>query len=180
MSEMLVTEQAVREFSHPSERFVPDLPTLNKSRTNLTTLEQLSLLPWVAALDRRNEGNALAIEIGERIADGEAINDIARNLMGEAKGGRLMMWLQADETRYAFYCAGYRARADGVAMEGLQIVDATEGDPTAVPSAKLRTEYRRWMVGKWDRARFGDDAKQQLNVGVGVRINVSREDMGLL
>lgn len=131
----------------------------------------LSLYPWVAGLDARNEGNVLAMEIGACLADGERMGDIARRLMGEAKPGRLLMWLRADVERYSAYCAGLEARADEVVMEGLEIVDGAL-DKDEVPSAKLRSDYRRWLAGKWDKGRFGD-AGGSVQVGVGVKIILS-------
>ena len=137
----------------------------------------LELTPWATRLDEKNRDNAMSMEVAESIADGELPHDIARRL--GVKRGQLMMWLRADPERYAMYGAALQARADELVLEGFQIVDATEGNPDGVASAKLRTDFRRWVSSKWDRSRFGEDAKGAA-VNVGVRIVMSAEDAAVL
>ena len=153
---------------------VPDFVALPEKRA-----WDISLSPWAVELDRRNADNELAFDIAERVACKEKLHDIARDLMGVAKEGRLIMWLRADPERYSAYQAGLQARADGLVMESLDIVDGTDGNPESVPSAKLRSYFRRWLAGKYDRTRFGESEKN-VNVGVGVKIVMSRDDVGML
>lgn len=164
---------------------VPDRPSVADVVTGAAPLlgsaerSGLMLSPWAVRLDERNADNALAVEVAENIAEGELPWQIARRF--GVKRGQLLMWLRADVERYAMYCSALQARSDELVMEGFGIVDGDDGngvEPDRVAGAKLRVDYRRWVASKWDRARFGEDAK--VSVGVGVKVVMSKDDVGML
>lgn len=130
------------------------------------------LLPWVCMLNRIPD---LAGEIGERIANGERLWDIARHY--GVKRRQLKRWIDADPERIAEYNAGLEAMADELAMDTIDVV--REATMENVPLAKLKTDVYFRFAGKVDRKKWGDDSKA-VNVGVGVKIVMSRDDVGLL
>ena len=75
----------------------------------------------------------------------------------------LNQWLETGDRGALLSRARARA-ADHLAAETLTIAD--EAEPDQVQKAKLRTDVRRWLAGKWDPTRYGE------NKGVNVQVNV--------
>jgi transcriptional regulator with XRE-family HTH domain len=145
-------------------------------------LNPWELSPWYVRLSAVPD---LAMEVGECIAEGELPREIARRF--GVKRSQLMLWLRGDAERYAMYLASLQALADEKAMEVLGIADeqavaysknGTPFDPD-VGRDGLRIKARMWLASRWDRARYGESDKN-VSVGVGVKIVMSREDVGML
>lgn len=119
----------------------------------------LGLAPWVPLLDARDEGYALAMEVGENRADGEAERDIARRL--GVKRGQLRMWLKDSPERWAAYSAALESRADELVDETIGIADNDTGDPAR---DALRIRVRQWYAERANRAGWGNTS------GTGVQI----------
>lgn len=130
------------------------------------------LSPWYSRLEAIPD---LVLEIAECVAEGELPREIARRL--GVKRGQMMLWVRSEPERYNLYLAALQALADEKAMETLEVAD--EGGPEDVPRDALRMKARMWLASRWDRARYGESDKN-VNVGVGVKIVMSREDVGML
>jgi hypothetical protein len=120
-------------------------------------------------LDERNEGNRLALEVGECVGSGERLVDIAMRL-GCEKVGELRGWLMADEGREFAYQAGLKACVEGMVVDGLErvreMVEIADGvDEGNVDMVKVRMEGRDKYVknavllaervdpGRWGRGQ---------------------------
>ena len=126
-----------------------DAQTVVDEGMQIVSADTFELLPWVVMLNRHLD---LAGEIGERIAQGERLWDIARGL--GVKRRQLKRWIDADPERLAEYTAGLEAMADELAMDTLE--EARGANPETVGVAKLRVDTFFKMAGKLDSTRWGD------------------------
>ena len=55
-----------------------------------------------------------------------------------------------------------KARADREAHELLRIADGATDEE--IQTAKLRVDARKWLAAKWDRDRYGESSKVQMDV----------------
>lgn len=133
--------------------------------------------PWYAVLSRVPE---LAREVGECVASGEKLHDIARRF-GVSRG-QLKLWLDGDEGRRRMYEAGLSALVDEKVMEALEVNDelvvlgdgVSEGEEGRV---KLAMDGRDrfiknavMLAGKLDGRRFGDRVNVKVEMGLDVRV----------
>lgn len=80
-------------------------------------------------------------------------------------------WISRDVELSEACFAATRLYADKLVKEGTAAVDAAV-DPDDVPVAKLKSDWRKWLAGQVNRERYG--AKQDLNVAVGVKVEIVR------
>ncbi|MGD2119219.1 MAG: hypothetical protein PVG66_12720 [Chromatiales bacterium] len=84
--------------------------------------------------------------------------------------GTLRQWLHADEYRKARY---YDAKAIGAEKIEDEILDIADGSypglPQDVQRDALRMKARQYLLGVWNRDRYGE--KRQIDVGVTVDIS---------
>ena len=98
------------------------------------------------------------------------VRTLLKNLppdVGSMSNGPFYEWLKADPThgRWNRWQNMKQVIASDLVEEGLTIVD--EANDGSVPAARLRSEYRRWIAERYDRAAYGKpDA--QVNVAVGI------------
>jgi len=98
------------------------------------------------------------------------VRKLLRNLpleVGAMSNGPFYEWLKADTTqgRWNRWQEVKQVIASDLVEEGLTIVD--DADDGSVSAARLRSEYRRWIAERYDRASFGKpDA--QVNIAVGI------------
>jgi hypothetical protein len=105
---------------------------------------------------------ALAAQVLWTIASGVAIRNLTAKEHG-VKGHTVLYWAQ-ERPDFAQQLA--RAReiaAHMIADEGLMIADdesrdSIDGIPNhaAVQRARLRSDYRKWLAGKWNAAAYAD------------------------
>lgn len=100
------------------------------------------------------------------IADGGRLGEVANQ--SAWSWGALWAWIQADEGRTAQYDAALKARAQMLAFEALEVVDGA--DPDTVGVAKLRSETRLRVAGKWDRGRYGDSSEVKHSGAIGMNL----------
>ena len=94
-----------------------------------------------------------------RVTEDEDLTDISRSL--EIPYSVLWRWL-SDSGRMQDYENSLKARADRVAHEVLRISDSATDENTQ--SSKLQVESRKWLASKWDRDRYGESSKVQMDV----------------
>lgn len=84
--------------------------------------------------------------------------------------GQMRQWLHADEYRKARY---YDAKAIGSEKVEDEILDIADGNYSGIPQDvqrdALRIKARQYLMGVWDRNRYGD--KKQIEVGVSVDLS---------
>jgi len=84
--------------------------------------------------------------------------------VGSMSNGPFYEWLKADTTqgRWNRWQNMKQVIASDLVEEGLTIVD--EADDGSVPAARLRSEYRRWIAERYDRAAYGKPDAHTVNV----------------
>ena len=88
--------------------------------------------------------------------------------VGAMSNGPFYEWLKADLTqgRWNRWQNVKQVIASDLVEEGLPIVD--EANDGSVPAARLRSEYRRWIAERYDRAAFGKpDAQTVIGITIG-------------
>ena len=100
--------------------------------------------------------------IFQRIAEGEELPQIAK-AWGLPKGG-FAYWFST--VHGDLYDAARKVREADLAM---QMLDEAKGASSEnVQVAKLRIDTLKWLMSKWDRARYGETVKIEKAVTVGV------------
>ena len=74
----------------------------------------------------------------------------------------LWKWLKGKDERFKAYCGALEAKADAEANRLLELADGAS--PEDVNVVKLKTDVRKWLVGKWDRDRYGEQSKVAVDV----------------
>ena len=105
----------------------------------------------------------------EQVAAGRTLQAIADEI-GVSRP-ILSMWANAAPRKDALTHAK-RLAAGALAEQGLAIVDAAS-DPTEVPAAKLRSDYRRWMASRLSAEDWGEPRSPT----VAIQINSLHADM---
>jgi len=85
--------------------------------------------------------------------------------IGQISHGMFYGWLRADKDneRWERWQVTKKIYGSSRAEEGLSIVD--DADDGTVTSARLRSEYRRWMAERFNREEYGKpDANTTVNV----------------
>lgn len=62
------------------------------------------------------------------------------------------------------------ARAEGASVladEAREIVDAVPEDRDAIAKAKLRSDVRQWLAGKWNRDQYGEQKPSGIQISIG-------------
>jgi hypothetical protein len=88
--------------------------------------------------------------------------------VGSMSNAPFYEWLKADPTqgRWNRWQNVKQVIASDLVEEGLTIVD--EANDGSVPAARLRSEYRRWIAERYDRAAFGrPDAQTVIGITIG-------------
>ena len=84
--------------------------------------------------------------------------------IGTMSNGPFYEWLKADPTqgRWNRWQNTKAVIAADLVEEGLTIVD--DANDGSVPAARLRSEYRRWIAERYDRAAYGKPDAHTVNV----------------
>ncbi len=123
----------------------------------------------MAGQPKRKQDLILLDQVGEdrvreMLEEGKPIARICIELKVGKKA--LHDWLEAPERAALLTRARTRA-ADLLAAETLEIADTVGEQPGEIAKAKLRTDVRRWLAGKWDPSRYGEQRGVQVQVNVG-------------
>lgn len=98
---------------------------------------------------------ALADAICERIAGGESLRAICR--AEGAPGLRTVLdWLGRHEDFRAKYTRAREAQGDVLALECIEIIDATPANDLALEHAVRRVETRQWLAAKLRPKVYGE------------------------
>ncbi len=101
--------------------------------------------------------------IFDQVASGRSLKDIASDL-GISRP-ILSTWCNASIRRDA-YRQARRAAADALVEEGLAIADSVR-EPTEVPGAKLRSDFRRWMAARMNAESWGEGRGPSIEITLG-------------
>lgn len=111
---------------------------------------------------------AIAEQITERIAQGEPLTHVAKEL----RIGRQTIhdWRAAVPEFAVQYARAKDAGYDAIADEIMAIADECPADAEDVAAARLRIDSRRWLLAKWDPKRYGDRIQADVDLTVRVQI----------
>lgn len=101
-------------------------------------------------------------EILQRVASGETIRSIA-NDAHMPDYNRLLNWIHKDDGRRDEY---YRAKEAGALLieeQMLDIADAVDNEMEDVQRSALRINTRKWLLGVWNRKRYGESKQIDMN-----------------
>ena len=140
-----------------------EAPTLPNWLAPAPTLEgSLS----VASLRRENE-QALFPALFERaldeIAGGNPLAQVVEEYPIEVSYTRLLSWIHRDEGRKARYFEAQVIGAEAVADQMIRISDASD-NLEDVQRSTLRINTRKWLLGVWNRKRYGETRQVEQTV----------------
>lgn len=101
----------------------------------------------------------------ENIAAGQPLSATIEEDHRSINYHRFLSWVHKDEHRKARYYEAQEVGAEVVAAQMLEIADA---DDTLedVQRSTLRINTRKWLLGVWNRKRFGDVKQIEQNVTI--------------
>lgn len=99
----------------------------------------------------------------ERLMAGETLTSVCKDpAMPEYQP--MLRWIHAEEDRKARY---HDARAVGASLiedQMLAIADGSDNEMEDVQRSTLRISTRKWLLGVWDRKRYGETKQVDHNV----------------
>lgn len=154
------TASAPMPLDSPLEVAVPPLPDwLAPALPDGMTLAQLK---------RHNEQTLFEncySSLLDHVAKGNPLSAAIERDPREIDYTRLMAWINRDEGRKARYREAQEIGAEAVADQMISIADA---DDTVedVQRSTLRINTRKWLLGVWNRKRFGDTKQIEQTVTI--------------
>lgn len=109
----------------------------------------------------------------EHMSSGQALNILFDSDPRQPHMGRFIRWVYKDEDRKTQYRNAQIVGAEVVAQEVVKISDADDNIED-VSRSTLRINTRKWLLGIWDRDRFGDVKKIEQTVSVDIRDAMDR------
>lgn len=91
----------------------------------------------------------------DTIAQGNPLSAALDDLPSKPHYGRYLAWIMRDENRKQRY---YEAQEIGGEVVANQMIDIADADDTIedVARSTLRINTRKWLLGVWNRKRFGE------------------------
>ncbi len=109
----------------------------------------------------------------ERVLDlltqGRPLKTILKEDLRQPDYARFLKWVMADPSRKNRYYEAQETASEVVSTECIEIADATDSPMEDVQRSKLRIDTRRFLVGVWNRKRFGEVKQIELNGGINLR-----------
>ena len=104
----------------------------------------------------------------ERVAEGMSLSSILKEDFRHTKFEGFSRWIHADDTRKNRYYEAQEIAAETVSAQILEIADA-EDSLEDVARSTLRINSRKWLVGVWNRKRFGEtkQVEQTITIDLG-------------
>lgn len=144
---------------------------MDSSNTSLTSSSSSSsLTPEQREVEQQNF--AIAFEFAlERIADGMPLDTFCREYNAPVvplSPSRFRAWIYRSDKRRAAYHVAKAIGAEAVEDEMIRIADGKDalGNPTIddVQRTRVMLETRRWLLGVWNRQRYGDKTTIEQNI----------------
>lgn len=100
--------------------------------------------------------NALFERILDATSNGIPLTAFLRTDARDISASSLMRWINKDETRKQRFYDAQEAGSDVLASEALEIADGSHNPLEDVQRSMLKVNTRKWLVGVWNRRRYGD------------------------
>lgn len=102
-----------------------------------------------------------------KIACGVPLKEILAEDFRQPQYEHFLRWIHKDDGRKARYYDAQAMGAEMVASEMLEIADASDSLEDVARST-LRINTRKWLLGVWNRKRFGDTKQIEQNVTIDI------------
>jgi len=101
----------------------------------------------------------------ERVSAGNPLTQALIDEVYEIDYATYLRWLLKDEDRKRRY---YEAQEMGAEIVSHQLIDIADASDTLedVQRSTLRINTRKWLLGVWNRKRFGDVKQIEQNVSI--------------
>jgi hypothetical protein len=99
------------------------------------------------------------------IAAGKPLSQVVEEYPVPIDYTRLLQWIHRDENRKARYYEAQIVGADTIADQMIAISDASD-NLEDVQRSTLRINTRKWLLGVWNRKRYGDVKQIEQNVTI--------------
>jgi hypothetical protein len=101
----------------------------------------------------------------DRIAAGNPLSAALEGLPYQFEYGKYIQWILKDENRRQRYYEAQETGAEIVADQMLNIADADDSLEDVARST-LRINTRKWLLGVWNRKRYGETKQIEQNVTI--------------
>lgn len=102
-----------------------------------------------------------------KIAEGIPLKAILREDYRQPEYEHFLRWVHKDESRKARYFEAQEIGAEMISSELLEIADADDSLEDVARST-LRINTRKWLLGVWNRKRFGETKQIEQNVTIDI------------
>lgn len=102
-----------------------------------------------------------------KIAEGIPLKAILREDYRQPEYEHFLRWVHKDENRKSRYFEAQEVGAELIASELLEIADADDSLEDVARST-LRINTRKWLLGVWNRKRFGETKQIEQHVTVDI------------
>lgn len=122
--------------------------------------------------------NAMFEHVIVKIAEGIPLKAILRDDYRQPEYEHFLRWVHKDENRKNRYFEAQEVGAEIIASELLEIADADDSLEDVARST-LRINTRKWLLGVWNRKRFGEVKQVDHNVTVDILAAMEAADKRL-
>lgn len=140
------------------------LPQTSPEPAPLTPAQRTEL----AALRRHNELTTFEMcfeRLMSVVETGQPLTAALEDYPLELNYTRFLAWVHKDENRKARYYEAQTVAAEAVAQQMLDIADASDTIED-VQRSTLRINTRKWLLGVWNRRRFGETRQVEQTVTI--------------
>lgn len=111
-----------------------------------------------------------------KIAEGVPLKEVLRSDFRQPEYEHFLRWVHKDENRKNRYYEAQEIGAEMIASEMLAIADADDSLEDVARST-LRINTRKWLLGVWNRKRFGETKQidHNLTVDIGAAMAAAHE-----
>jgi len=103
----------------------------------------------------------------EMVMAGNALSEMFKDDIRGFSSSRFLKWIHTDRTRQSRYYEAQSIGAELVADQMITIADA-ENSLEDINRSKLRIDTRKFLIGVWNRKRFGEVKQVELNTSISI------------
>ncbi len=137
------------------------------TKSNNPPITETGVPHWLQPPDVRGELTEYSWnKILEGISHGHTLKSIVDDGLG-VDYNQLLRWIHKNEARKAEY---YQAREIGAEVIADDLIEISDGVDSMedVARSSLRIQTRKWLLGVWNRGRYGDIKQIEQNVTIDI------------
>lgn len=109
---------------------------------------------------------AVLEEVMDRVRDGQTLTSICEDTYYMPDVKKLRRYIHANPELLAEYRHNQEIGAEKVEDEMIEIADAEHNSLEDVQRSTLKINTRKWLLGIWNRSRYGDTKQIDVNMNV--------------